>query len=53
MDAEVPDPESCITGGDVSLESACTMLSSRYRITVRSAAEGRAAVMLQSIYAVP
>ncbi len=53
MDDAVPDPKSCVTGGDVSLEANCTILSSRYRITVRSAAEGRAVVMLQSIYAVP
>jgi len=53
MDDAVPDPESCVTGGDVSLEASCTILSSRYRITVRSAADERAVVMLQSIYAVP
>lgn len=53
MDDAVPDPESCTTGGDVSLESTCTLTSSRYRITVRSADDGRAVVMLQSIYVVP
>lgn len=53
MDADVPDPENCTTGGDVSLEAACTLTSNRYRVTVRSAAEDRAVVMLQSIYVVP
>lgn len=53
MDDAVPDPENCTTSGDVSLEANCTLLSSRYRITVRSADDDRAVVMLQSIYAVP
>lgn len=53
MDAAVPDPKTCTTGGDVALEATCNIRSSRYRITVNSFAEGRAAVMLQSIYAVP
>lgn len=53
MDDAVADPSSCTTGGDVSLEAGCTMQSSRYRITVRSQQDGRAEVMLQSIYSVP
>lgn len=53
MDDAVPDPSNCTTGGDVSLEANCTILSSRYRITVRAQEEGRAAVMLQSTYSVP
>ena len=53
LDDAVKDDEICTTGGDVSLEASCTLTSSRYRITVRSAEEGRAVVMLQSIYVMP
>ena len=54
LDDAVQDDKICTTGGDVSLEANCTMLSSRYRITVRTPEEpGRASVTLQSIYAVP
>ncbi|MDQ2703145.1 MAG: pilus assembly protein [Pseudomonadota bacterium] len=53
IDDAVTETQNCTTGGDVSLEAACTQKSSRYRITVFSAAENRAAVMLQSIYAIP
>jgi type IV pilus assembly protein PilX len=54
LDDAVQDDKICTTGGDVSLEANCTMLSSRYRITVRTPeAPGRASVTLQSIYAVP
>jgi type IV pilus assembly protein PilX len=50
----IPGSGSCTTSGDVS-ESAdtCGELESRYRITARSQAAGRAEVLLQSIYAVP
>ena len=50
---DVTEPQNCTTGGDVSLEAACTDLSSRYRITVRSADANRAVVLLQSIYRIP
>ena len=53
VDDAVADRQTCTTGGDVSLEANCTLTSQRFRITVRSAQEGRAVVMLQSIYAKP
>lgn len=54
LDDAVQDDKTCTTGGDVSLEANCTILSSRYRITVRTPDQaGRASVTLQSIYAVP
>jgi len=54
LDDAVQDDKVCTTGGDVSLEANCTILSSRYRITVRTPEQaGRASVTLQSIYAVP
>ncbi len=53
IDDAVADRQTCTTGGDVSLEANCTLTSRRFRVTVRSQEEGRAAVMLQSIYAVP
>lgn len=49
---DVPPKGSCTTSGDVS-ETTCSGTESRYRITARSQAEGRASVMLQTIYAVP
>jgi type IV pilus assembly protein PilX len=49
---DVPPKGSCTTSGDVS-ETTCAGTESRYRITARSEAEGRASVMLQTIYAVP
>ena len=49
---QVPPRGSCTTSGDVS-ESSCTGAERRYRITARSENDDRAAVVLQSIYAVP
>lgn len=48
----VPQAGSCTTAGDISDES-CSGREKRYRVTARSGGEGRANVMLQSIYAVP
>lgn len=48
----VPPKGSCTTTGDLS-ETTCTGSERRYRITARSQEAGRAAVLLQSIYAVP
>jgi type IV pilus assembly protein PilX len=48
----VPPRGNCTTKGDIS-ETVCTGLERRYRITARSQAAGRAATVLQSIYAVP
>lgn len=53
MSDDVEDAQSCTTSIDVALEAACKTKSSRYRITVRSQQEGRAEVILQSIYTVP
>lgn len=44
---------NCVTSGDVSPDAACTSNESRYRITARSNAAGRAEVILQSNLAVP
>ena len=44
---------NCVTSGDVSPDAACTNNESRYRITARSFASGRADVILQSNLAVP
>ncbi|QSX77474.1 pilus assembly PilX family protein [Agrilutibacter solisilvae] len=49
---DVPPKGSCTTSGDVS-ETTCSGTERRYRVTARSEAEGRAAVMLQTIFAVP
>lgn len=48
----VPPKSSCTTGNVIG-ESNCSGTESRYRITALSTADGRAEVMLQSIYAVP
>lgn len=50
---DVPPKGSCTTTGDVSIVGGCTGNEFRYRITARSQEDGRAAVILQSIYAVP
>ena len=50
--SNVPPKGSCTTSGDVS-ETTCSGTESRYRITARSEADGRASVMLQTIFAVP
>ena len=49
---DVPPKGTCTTSGDVS-ETTCSGIERRYRVTARSEAEGRASVMLQTIYAVP
>lgn len=49
----VPAKGSCTTSEDVSPDAACSGTEHRYRITARSEAVGRAAVILQSNYAVP
>jgi type IV pilus assembly protein PilX len=49
----VPAQGSCTTSEDVSPDAACSGTEHRYRITARSEAAGRAAVILQSNYAVP
>lgn len=48
----VPQAGSCTTAGDVSDET-CSGREQRFRVTARSGGEGRADVMVQSIYAVP
>lgn len=48
----VPPLGSCTTTEDVS-STGCSGTEKRFRVTARSQAEGRAEVMLQSIYAVP
>jgi type IV pilus assembly protein PilX len=53
LQEKVPPTGSCTTSGDVSADSECTGTETIYRITARSAAEGRADVTLQSTYAVP
>lgn len=50
---DVPPKGSCTTTGDVSIVGGCTGNEFRYRITAMSQQDGRASVMLQSIYAVP
>jgi len=49
----VPPRGSCTTEENVSPEATCSGSESRYRITARSQAAGRAEVMLQSNFAVP
>jgi type IV pilus assembly protein PilX len=49
---KVPPRGTCTTSGDVS-ETTCGGTERRYRITARSEQEGRAAVTLQSVFAVP
>jgi type IV pilus assembly protein PilX len=49
---DVPPKGSCTTSGDVS-ELTCSGTERRYRVTARSESDGRASVMLQTIYAVP
>lgn len=48
----VPPRSSCTTKNVIG-ENACSGTERRYRITALSRADGRAEVMLQSIYAVP
>lgn len=53
LDSGLPTGGECTTSIDVSPDAACSGTASHYRITAYSQAEGRADVMLQSIYAVP
>lgn len=53
IDEGLPSEGDCTTSIDVSPDATCSGTEARYRITARSQAEGRAEVMLQSIYAVP
>lgn len=48
----IPPKSSCTTKNVIG-EGGCSGTESRYRITALSRADGRAEVMLQSIYAVP
>jgi type IV pilus assembly protein PilX len=48
----IPPRASCTTKNVIG-EGGCSGTESRYRITALSRADGRAEVMLQSIYAVP
>lgn len=48
----VPPRGSCTTSKVIG-ETSCSGTERRYRVTARSRADGRAEVMLQSIYAVP
>lgn len=48
----IPPKASCTTKNVIG-EGGCSGTESRYRITALSSAEGRAEVMLQSVYAVP
>jgi type IV pilus assembly protein PilX len=49
----LPATGSCTTDLDVSPDASCTGDETMYRITARSAADGRADVTLQSTYVVP
>ena len=49
---QVPAKGTCTTSGDIS-ETSCGGTERRYRITSRSTQSGRAAVTLQSVFAVP
>jgi type IV pilus assembly protein PilX len=49
----LPATGSCTTDLDVSPDASCTGDETIYRITARSAADGRADVTLQSTYVVP
>ena len=53
LDDGLPASGECTTSIDVSPDAACSGTVNHYRITAYSHAEGRADVMLQSIYAVP
>jgi len=53
LDTGLPSTGECTTSLDVSPDAGCSGTVNHYRITAYSHAEGRADVMLQSIYAVP
>lgn len=53
LDTGLPATGDCTTSIDVSPDAACFGTVNHYRITAYSHAEGRADVMLQSIYVAP
>ena len=53
LDTGLPASGECTTSIDMSPDAACSGSINRYRITATSRAEGRADVMLQTIYVVP
>lgn len=53
LDTGLPATGECTTSIDMSPDAACSGSINRYRITATSGAEGRADVMLQTIYVVP
>ena len=53
LDSGLPSSGECTTSIDVSPDASCSGTVNHYRITAYSQAEGRADVMIQSIYAVP
>ena len=53
LETGLPASGECTTSIDVSPDASCFGTVNHYRITAYSQAEGRADVMIQSIYAVP
>ncbi len=53
LDTGLPAAGECTTSIDMSPDAACSGSTNRYRITAVSGDEGRADVMLQTIYMVP
>ena len=53
IDEGLPPVGSCTTSIDLSPGAGCSGTDTRYRITARSGSEGRAEVILQSMYTVP
>jgi hypothetical protein len=53
LDTGLPATGDCTTSIDVSPDAACFGTVNHYRVTAYSHAEGRADVMLQSIYVAP
>lgn len=53
LDSGLPTSGECTTSIDVSPDATCFGSVNHYRITAYSQAEGRADVMIQSIYTVP
>lgn len=53
LDTGLPASGECTTSIDLSPDAACSGSINRYRITATSRAEGRADVLLQTIYVVP
>ena len=53
LESGLPTSGECTTSIDVSPDATCFGSVNQYRITAYSQAEGRAEVMIQSIYSVP